>query len=71
MQYSIPSFIVSGVSPFHQVGAGSDTATVICPALKGLAIGFDPLVPDNSQLPIISAAWAETDMMTPAMAATP
>ena len=54
----MPSLIASGVSPFHQIGAGNDTSTVSCPALAGLAIGIEPFWPVSSQLPIMSAAFA-------------
>ena len=68
MQYSMPSLMASGVSPFHQIGAGSDTSTVSWPALAGLAIGIDPFWPVNSQLPIMSAACADAPI--PASIAT-
>src|SRR5438105_4327266 len=58
MQYSMPSLIESGVSPFHQTGAGSETCTVSWSAMAGVAIGIEPLTPVNSQLPIVSAAEA-------------
>src|SRR5438128_559847 len=57
----MPSLIDSGVSPFHQMGAGSDTSTVNCLALAGLVIGIDPFSPETSQLPIILAAAAGTE----------
>src|SRR5690349_5099898 len=50
----MPSLIASGVSPFHQIGAGSETSTVSWPALAGLAIGFEPFGPTTSQLPILA-----------------
>ena len=62
MQYSIPSLIASAVSPFHQIGAGSDTSTVSCEATAGLAIGIEPLAPVTSQLPIMLAAEAGSAM---------
>src|SRR5262245_18635650 len=58
MQYSMPSLIDSGVSPFHQIGAGKATSTVSCPGFAGLAIGIDPFSPISSQLPIMFAAKA-------------
>src|SRR3712207_1526482 len=70
MQYSMPSLIASGVSPFHQMGAGSDTATVIWPGLKGLAMGCEPFGPTTSQLPILSAARLGTDSPNVAARAT-
>jgi hypothetical protein len=44
------------------MGAGNETATVVWPALKGLAMGLDPFCPDSSQLPIMSAADAAAGM---------
>src|SRR3990170_6972199 len=49
--------MVSGVSPFHQPGAGKLTSTVNCPDLAGV-IGIEPFVPNSSHFPIISAAVA-------------
>src|SRR5215217_8779542 len=69
MQYSMPSLMVSGVSPFHQVGAGRLTATVIWPGFMGLAIACDPLAPDSSQFPILSAARAPAEVIHRAAAA--
>src|SRR5687767_2474821 len=65
----MPSLIDSGVSPFHQIGAGSETATVTWPGLSGLATGWEPLAPDISQLPIISAADAAAGIIRAAAAA--
>ena len=47
----------SGVSPFHQPGAGRLTSTVSWPALAGVK-GIEPFSPVSSQLPIMSAAEA-------------
>ena len=44
--------MVSGVSPFHQPGAGRLTSTVSWPGLAGVR-GNCPLVPVTSQLPIM------------------
>jgi hypothetical protein len=61
--------MVSGVSPFHQVGAGKLTATVICPGFMGLASACDPLAPESSQFPIMSAAKAPAEVIHRAAAA--
>src|SRR5690348_12324897 len=50
----MPSLMASGVSPFHQIGAGSETSTVSWPGLAGLAIGVEPFGPTTSQLPILA-----------------
>src|ERR1043165_7345362 len=50
----MPSLMASGVSPFHQIGAGSETSTVSWPGLAGLAIGIEPFGPTTSQLPILA-----------------
>src|SRR5262249_38790482 len=55
--------MVSGVSPFHQPGAGRLTSTVIAPALTGV-MGIEPLAPVSSQLPILSAAAAGCGAVT-------
>src|SRR5690348_9403066 len=49
--------MVSGVSPFHQPGAGRLTSTVSWPGLAGV-IEASPFFPVSSQLPILSAAEA-------------
>src|SRR5262245_15172371 len=71
----MPSLIASGVSPFHQIGAGSETSTVSWPALAGLAIGIEPFGPTTSQLPILAplaagaAAGAAVDAVSLVVAA--
>jgi hypothetical protein len=70
MQYSMPSLMVSGVSPFHQVGAGKLTAAVSWSGFMGSAIACEPLEPVSSQLPIMSAAKAPADVIHNAAAAT-
>ena len=57
-QYSKPSAIRSGVSPFHQAGAGRWTWTVSAPGVAG-TIGNAALDPVTSQLPMRSAAPAD------------
>src|SRR5262249_22804064 len=67
----MPSLMVSGVSPFHHTGAGSDTSTVIWPGLAGLATGIEPFWPVISQLPVMfmAAAGAASPIATAAAAA--
>src|SRR5689334_11546517 len=57
MQYSAPSLIASGVSPFHHPGDGRLTSTVNCPGTAGV-ICAEPFWPVISQLPYMSAAAA-------------
>src|SRR5258706_6487067 len=62
----------SGVSPFHQPGAGRLTSTVIWPGLAGVR-GNCPLVPVTLQLPIMficAAAGRATMKLARARAAT-
>src|SRR4051812_31407188 len=66
----MPSLIDSGVSPFHQIGAGSETSTVSWPAFAGLASAIEPFGPTTSQLPILSPAEAVADSTTAADKAT-
>src|SRR5271154_6450092 len=49
-QYSYPSLMVSGVSPFHQPGEGRAVSTVSMCGCTGV-IGSDPFVPVSSQPP--------------------
>jgi len=66
-QYSKPSLIASGVSPFQKPGAGRLTSTVSCPATAGVS-ATEPLAPVTAQLPIMSAAPAGAAATTAATA---